>query len=442
MANCHKFFLDFNSKITLPQNKKDFLRTSRDAVRDKIRKYFKEKENGFVPKFHGQGSFMTHTIIEPIDGEFDIDDGIYFNVKSEPSKSVDTFHQWIVNAVDGHTKQKPIDKKTCVRVTYANDYHLDLPIYYIKEGEAPRLAHKVEGWIESDPREFTRWLNSKADKNGQLKRIIRYLKAWSDCCKGQLPSGLIFSILTVENIVFHQQDDISLYETLCKIQKQLTVRFACYRPTTPINEDLLANYSQTNKEYFLNQLENFMKSAQQAVEEVITEEEACSIWQRYFGSERFPSNWSKPVTDSFSEFELSEYTPNRTEEFIEQLFPVYLSNDLKIECRVEQNGYRPKKLREMIMLGIPLLAGQGTSLQFNIANHNVKAPFEVKWKVRNVGNEAIKRNIIRGQILNDGGHCQRNEVCSFYGPHYVECYIIKCGVCVARDRIDVSIHSH
>ena len=31
------------------------------------------------------------------------------------------------------------------------------------------------------------------------------------------------------------------------------------------------------------------------------------------------------------------------------------------------------------------------------------------------------------------------EPISFDGPHFVECYIIKDGVCVARDRVDVPI---
>ena len=137
---------------------------------------------------------MMNTIIEPLDGEFDIDDGIYFELDKEPDKSVNTFHRWIYEAVDGQTQQKPVDKQTCIRLIYAGDYHLDLPIYYIVEDQSPYLAHKGEGWIQSDPREFIEWFNQKADADGQLKRVVRYLKAWSDYRKGELPSGLIFSI--------------------------------------------------------------------------------------------------------------------------------------------------------------------------------------------------------------------------------------------------------
>jgi hypothetical protein len=91
----------------------------------------------------------------------------------------------------------------------------------------------------------------------------------------------------------------------------------------------------------------------------------------------------------------------------------------------------------MIFNKLPLL--RNNTLKFYIEDCNVPKPFQVKWKVRNVGKEAIRRNQIRGQILNDAGNHQRTESSDFYGPHFVECYIIKDDVCVARSRIDVPI---
>lgn len=416
MANCHKLFLDFNTVIALYSSRKKSLRKSRNAVRDKIRNYFRDQKNGFSPKFHGQGSFMMNTIIEPLDGEFDIDDGIYFKVEAEPLQSISTFHRWICEAVDGHTKQEPIDKQACVRLVYAGEYHLDLPIYYIVEEQTPYLAHKGKGWIESDPREFIKWFNEKADEDGQLKRIVRYLKAWSDYRKGQLPSGLIFSILAATNVVFDERDDVAFYETLCNIQNYLKQDFVCERPTTPACENLLEDYSKTNKDYFLAQLGSFIQSAEKALDEKTSQKDACKAWQLHFGEDRFP-------------FE--------SEEFIENHFRVVLQYELEIDCLVSQKGFRPHSLRQMILSRLPLLRNK--NLEFSIVNCNVPKPFQVKWKVRNVGKEAIRRNQIRGQILNDGGNHKRIESSSFHGPHFVECYIIKDNVCVARSRIDVPI---
>jgi len=296
MANCDKLFRKFNTVIALDSTRKGQLRTSRNAVRERIRRYFRKKQNGLFPKFHGQGSFMMNTIICPLDGEFDVDDGIYFLVKRQPIYGVNRFHDWIYQAVSGYTKKPLIDKQTCVRVVYAGDYHLDLPIYYVIEGQTPYLAHKEKGWIESDPREFIQWFNNKADKDGQLKRIVRYLKAWSDYRRGKLPSGLIFSILAANSISYHDRDDMAFYKTLVNIKKSLDTNFVCYRPTTPAYEDLLADCSQTNKDYFLVQLGSFIQSAQKALDEKTMHKDACKAWQQHFGETRFPCNLSSAET--------------------------------------------------------------------------------------------------------------------------------------------------
>ena len=69
---------------------------------------------------------------------------------------------------------------------------------------------------------------------------------------------------------------------------------------------------------------------------------------------------------------------------------------------------------------------------------NCPQPYSIYWKVRNVGAEAAKRNMIRGEIkLTDNTHQKENT--DFYGPHYVECFLVKRGICVARARIDVTI---
>lgn len=412
--------MEFNTLIALQFNQKETLRKSRNAVRKKIRRYFQDKKNGLSPKFHGQGSFMMNTIIEPLDGEFDIDDGIYFKVEAQPLQSVSTFHQWIYEAIDGQTTQKPIDKQTCVRLIYAGQYHLDLPIYYIIEGQTPYLAHKRKGWIKSDPREFIKWFNDKADTEGQLKRIVRYLKAWSDYRKGDLPSGLIFSILAANNTVFDERDDVSLYKTLLNIKSSLEESFVCYRPTTPAYENLLEDYSKTNKDYLLGQLGSFIQSAEKALGEKTSQKDACKAWQRHFGEDRFPF-------ESYA----------NTEEFIENRFSIDIRYELKIDCLVSQQGFRPHSLIEMILIRLPLLRGK--NLKFYIVDCNVPKPFQVKWKVRNVGEEAIRRDQIRGQILNDSGNHQINESSDFHGAHFVECYIIKDNICVARSRIDVPI---
>lgn len=66
----------------------------------------------------------------------------------------------------------------------------------------------------------------------------------------------------------------------------------------------------------------------------------------------------------------------------------------------------------------------------------------MKWKVLNRGDEAERRNNIRGQIISSSRPGVRHEQTSFRGEHVVECYIVKGGIVVARDIIDVPISTN
>ena len=99
----------------------------------------------------------------------------------------------------------------------------------------------------------------------------------------------------------------------------------------------------------------------------------------------------------------------------------------------------PHQLRDMLIKHIPLLPKK--TLDFTITSCDVTNQYEVRWKVLNRGDEAERRNEIRGQIIKPNKENGRRETTRFRGDHYVECYVLDNGVVVARDRIDVPISS-
>ncbi|KAA3624127.1 MAG: nucleotidyltransferase [Flavobacterium sp.] len=129
-----------------------------------------------------------------------------------------------------------------------------------------------------------------------------------------------------------------------------------------------------------------------------------------------------------------DYSPH--EEFIEERFPVNIQYKLKINCRVQQDGFRERLLRDL--LKEVYILRRNHSLTFYIERNDVPGPYKVFWKVRNRGVKA-KLHGVRGQIVPDAGNETKVERSSFYGPHFVECYIVKNDVCVARARMDVPI---
>jgi hypothetical protein len=70
---------------------------------------------------------------------------------------------------------------------------------------------------------------------------------------------------------------------------------------------------------------------------------------------------------------------------------------------------------------------------------NVSEPYEVYWKVRNHGAEAETKRALRGEITKDAGQRTKTESTLYAGQHYVECYVVKNGICVAQAREPVII---
>lgn len=293
MADMHKEFDEFHGKVALAKAKRDQLKNSRNALRERIRKYFQSELELPAPKFRGQGSYSMGTTVNPLSGEFDIDDGVYLlhldNQDDSEWPSPDTVHRWLVNATDGHTSEKPMDKKTCVRVRYAGQYHVDLPIYGELRGDY-LLAEKGEkGWHVSDPLAITNWFQGKVNThNQQLRRLVRYLKAWADFQagrRGKMPSGLILTVLAAENFRRNDKDDIALADTARAIADAVHFGVVVYNPVDS-TEELTSRLTEEQKSRFQEAISSLSQDAATAVD---TEDaaEASDLWRGQFG-DRFP----------------------------------------------------------------------------------------------------------------------------------------------------------
>ncbi len=302
MAVLNKEFIEFDKKIKLTEKKIYDLKKSRKGLRDQIRKWFKdEKPEELQPKFHGQGSQLMNTSINPLSRiengnkifPYDSDDGIYFiEKKGEDNKrSINEWQEWVYKAVENYTSKKPEKRNACIRVTFSDGHHFDFPIYYKKNGDI-QLAHKIDGWTDADAKAFYEWYNDK--KNKQIERNTRIAKAWKDYQENEndgleLLSGFELSILIVENYVEEDNLDDSFRLTMKAILEELEKpdHFKCIRPTTPEGENLFENYSSERKNNFLNYLRSLVEDCKKAKEECNYRKASEILRDNQFG-DRFP----------------------------------------------------------------------------------------------------------------------------------------------------------
>lgn len=288
-------------------------------------------------------------------------------------------------------------------------------------------------WKDTNPRAEKVAINSlDSESNYNLKSLCKMIRAWKNNV-GLGIGGLLIDTLCYNffksNTDYYDKSylfyDFLVRDFFLYLSEQKKDQTFWYAPGS--------NQKVWKKDNFIPKAKKAYKNSLKAIEND-KKKKAFKLWGKIFGRP-FPSAQSMQE----SEVAKASYFDN-TEEYIEDYFPVDIKNWVKIDCIVSQPGFRNRWLSQIInesIINFPLKRNK--KLEFKVIDTNVKEPYEVRWKVRNIGEVAERRNMIRGQILTDKGYRKRKESSDFHGPHYVECYIIKDAICVARERIDVPI---
>ncbi|HEX7356287.1 MAG TPA: hypothetical protein VF270_01105 [Ignavibacteriaceae bacterium] len=287
MANCNKLFGDFNKEITPSSDQLQKMKTSRVALEKKITSKIEEKL-GVTPSYYTQGSGAQkmRTIIIKEDGTYDADRGVY--LPEEPSVSAETVQKYVYDAVNDHTSDGAEHRKKCIRVYYKCAYNIDFPVYYeLKDEEYARMAVKGIGWIIDDPWHMITWFEGYKDSNGQLVRMVKYLKVWASKVNSfKMPSGIALTVWAAENFsAVNDRDDECLFKLLKSIRSALFFGVSCYSPVEPF-DDLTAKLSEDQKTKFKTELNKFISNAELALD-TANQLEASKKWQKHLGN-RFP----------------------------------------------------------------------------------------------------------------------------------------------------------
>lgn len=318
-----------------------------------------------------------------------------------------------------------------VRVLYTN-FHVEVqPVFELDDGSFQYPdTYNGGSWKVTKPRDEINAIKEfDVQKNKNLRQLCKMARAWKNK-HGVGMGGLLIDTLAhnfLKSTSDYDDKSYLYYDWMCR-------DFFKYLMNEPDKD----HYQALGSGQDVKVKKKFQKKAKKAYElslkaiEAGETDAANAKWKKVFGRP-FPASASAQKA-AFAE---AAHYWRDTEEFIEDKYPIDIRYNLEIDCDVSQNGQVETLLRKLLSRTMKLPPKK--SLAFKVVSIDVPQPFEIKWKILNRGDVAKRRDCIRGQIIDDGGDMQRVETTDFDGEHMVECFVVKNGVVVAKDRIDVPI---
>lgn len=232
-------------------------RGRRQANRDRLERGLGKADEPKPLEFVPQGSYAMRTMVQAETESSDIDDGVVFDRDAlkgprggdrSPSEAKEMVRAAIDSTDD--FKTPPEVRDNCVRVYYADGFHVDMPVYrkYEEGGTTVKELASAGSWKPSAPEDITKWFDTQVrDKspdqgNGrQMRRMVRLLKAWTKSRSSwRMPSGFILTVLVDEayylNTAWTNRDDLALLAVMRSIRNRLHSNERVYRPVEPREE--------------------------------------------------------------------------------------------------------------------------------------------------------------------------------------------------------------
>ena len=255
---------------------------------------------GFVP----QGSWAQRTIIRPLPGqEFDAD--LLVDMKQQKAWAEDPkrYLQAVHDSLRASARYRSrVELKTrCVRVVYANDFHVDLVPYIHTSGwfERHEIVNRTENQFEEvNPDGFTRWMR-RQDRlaAGNLRKTIRLLKYLRDYKETFTVPSVILTVIVGSRVSWWRSQLLAGYADLPTAFTRLvadTDRWLQDHPDLPEISDPSCAEARFDHRLTQRQYGNFRDRFQGYAQRIHAafsakdRQESITQWRRVFGEEFAP----------------------------------------------------------------------------------------------------------------------------------------------------------
>ena len=287
-----------NDTVNLNRSRLNELRDRVDAIYGALAEdeTFGEYIRDKIP----QGSWPHRTIIKPLPGkEFDADVLLLLDENAEWSEHPKTYIG-VYKALGrtGTYKDMRSRKTRCVRVTYANDCHVDL-VPFVERGDGSRkIVNRLEDtWEDTDPEGFTTWMKEKDDTtDGQLRKVIRLIKYLRDH-KGTFtgtPSIILTTLLGERVTELNKVVDPAYYGDVPTALKSIMNDLDAWlqdRPDKPSISDPSGSgatfdhrWDDTTYSNFRDKVHQYAADISDAYDED-NKDKSIELWQKVFGDD-------------------------------------------------------------------------------------------------------------------------------------------------------------
>jgi Adenylyl/Guanylyl and SMODS C-terminal sensor domain len=426
-------------RITPTEQQRVFLQRQWNVMADALKATLRDR--GFPVSTWIQGSYKYGTLLKPVakGEEYDVDLGIYFEWGKDQraTPGPQQLREWVHDelkkfATDTpeveHVEEPP--KEWCSRTKYRASFHIDTPVYHHNTDTLrARIAGLGNTWADRDPEPLYNWFLDvvSEDRRDQLKRIVRYLKAWAvvgfEGVRRGAPSSVMLSVLAAESLrdllsdgMVVEADDDVLREVCVQIQARIQYSRKVRNPVDA-SEDLnrIPDEMWRDCESRITHLSEVAVKASESADEAA----AALMWSSAF-------SYLMPLAEAEEQEVATAEGGTALMQVPEILIQVF-----------EQT---PKRFVASHRNEVPAIA-KGYSLSFSITNPQIiPNGATIEWTVRNADAEA--------DACGDLGHrrvginllsCE--EVTAYAGNHYMDCVVIVGGSVYATRRVPVTIVS-
>jgi len=421
----------------------------------------------YSPKIYPQGSFRLGTIIRPIqpEAEFDIDLVCRLDIPKERTTQAD-----LKDGVGDRLKNNPDfrhlleERRRCWTLDYPRQFHLDvLPAIPDPDGGDHGILitdTDLRLWQFSNPIAYSKWFFERmrqvlaearahmAKSAGvsiedipewrvrtPLQRAVQLLKRHRDVHfrhdDESRPVSIIITTLAANAYDGERDIESAIIRLVREMPEYIENRKGKWWVSNPAHpdENFADKWNETpeRRKAFLAWLEcvfndlgrtQIAKSAQEKRNNLA---ESFGIPRQanglaiMSGSQPALLREHVPALDSTSHVQPSKW-PQR------QIY----------KCSVRGQVYRKRGGTRVLWPLSDRPVPKEYALKFQ-AQTNAPAPFEVHWQVTNTGREAAENRGLRGDFYpSDVGRQGRWETTRYAGTHWVEAFVVKDGVCVAR----------